>query len=34
MWKELRKEFHVETNYYNKEQIIERIKIIKEQKES
>ena len=30
MRKELRKEFQAETNYYNKKQIIERIKIIKE----
>ena len=28
--KELRKEFQAETNYYNKKQIIERIKMIKE----
>ena len=30
MRKELRKEFQGETNYYNKKQIIERIKMIKE----
>ena len=30
MQKELRKEFQAETNYYNKKQIIERIKMIKE----
>ena len=30
MRKELRKEFQAETNYYNKKQIIERIKMIKE----
>ena len=30
MWKELRKEFQAETIYYNKKQIIERIKMIKE----
>ena len=29
MRKELRKEFQGETNYYNKKQIIERIKMIK-----
>ena len=30
MRKELRKEFQAETNYYNKKQIIKRIKMIKE----
>ena len=30
MGKELRKEFQAETNYYNKKQIIKRIKMIKE----
>ena len=30
MRKKLRKEFQAETNYYNKKQIIERIKMIKE----
>ena len=30
IWKELAKEFQAETNYYNKKQIIERIKMIKE----
>ena len=30
MQKELRKEFQAETNYYNKKQIIKRIKMIKE----
>ena len=30
MQKELRKEFQAETNYYNKKQIIERIKMIRE----
>ena len=30
MWKELRKEFQAETTYYNKKQIIERIKMINE----
>ena len=30
MWKKLRKEFQAETNYYNKKQITERIKMIKE----
>ena len=30
MRKELRKEFQAETNFYNKKQIIERIKMIKE----
>ena len=30
IWKELRKEFQAETNYYNKKQIIEIIKMIKE----
>ena len=30
MWKKLRKEFQAETNYNNKKQITERIKMIKE----